>query len=102
MAANSGFFLGQIGATISLDTEDDAAVLAAATKLEIHYQTPTGTVITKTASRSGTVLSYTTTSVDDLPEAGEYTVQAYGEGSGWKIPGAKVTMIVEEPLEEIT
>jgi hypothetical protein len=102
MPATSGFFKGQIGATISLDTEDDVELLAVATKLEIHYRTPSGIVKTKTASRDGTVLSYVTTATTDFPEAGDYIVQVYVEGTGWKMPGAKVTMRVEEPLGEIT
>jgi hypothetical protein len=99
----SGFFAGQIGALIRLDTQDDASLLATATKTEIYYKYPeSGTTGSWTATIDGTKLTYTTTAVGDLPEAGEYFLQTYIEGPGWKIPGKKVVMLVEEPIIPIT
>jgi len=99
MAERSGLFAGQVGALIRLDTQDDTDLLAAATRLEIHYKLPeSGATGTWTATLSGTKLTYTTTESSDLPEVGEYILQAYLEGAGWKIPGRKVAMLVEKPV----
>jgi len=102
MPEESGFYEGQIGALIRLDTEDDTAYLAAATKKEIHYKRPSGTTGAWTATLDGTKLTYTTTAITDLPEHGKYIVQVYMEGPGWKLPGKEVVMIVEEPIIAIT
>lgn len=103
MGSDSGFYVGQVGALIRLDTEDDAGLLAAATKKEIWYKRLTdGVTGAWTAGLSGTKLTYTTTAITDLPKAGEYVLQAYIEGSGWKILGEKVSMIVDEPVKAIS
>jgi len=102
MVAESGFFIGQIGAQIRLDTEDDPALLAAATTKEIWYKRPhTGGTGAWTATLSGTKLVFTTTAVTDLPVAGEYVLQAYLAGTGWKLTGKKVVMFVDEPVKPI-
>jgi len=98
----SGFFAGQVGCQIRLDTQDDAAYLAAATKLEIHYRRPTFVTGTWTATLDGTELVYTTTTITDLSVAGEWIVQAYLEGPGWKTAGEKVVMLVDEPIRPIS
>lgn len=102
MTLPSGFFAGQIGALIRLDTLDDPLVLVDATTTQINYLLPSGTAGEWTATLSGTVLSYLTTSAADLPEAGTYKVQAYVEGPGWKIAGGVVEMEVVAPLIPIT
>jgi hypothetical protein len=98
MTVPSGFFVGQIGAKIILETGDDALTLAAATALKINYRRPSGTTGSWTATLEGTALAYTTTAIADLSEAGAYRLQAYGEGPGWKAPGAEVTMVVQPPI----
>jgi len=99
VSERSGFFIGQIGASIRLDTEDTAALLAAATTLEIHYRLPkTGATGIWTATLSGTKVVYTTTAITDLPLAGTYIIQSYLEGPGWALKGRKVDMIIAEPL----
>ena len=103
MSEESGFFKGQVGASIRLDTEDDPVFLAAATKKEIHYkQQRTGVTGIWTATLDGTKLCYTTSDVDDLPTAGIYTLQVYMEGPGWKIHGKKVDMLVGDPISPVT
>lgn len=102
MSEPSGFFAGQVGALIRLDTQDDVALLAAATVKRILYKRPNGTTGYWTAGLDGTKLTFTTTAITDLPEAGEYTLQAYVEAPGWKVPGEKVSMIVAEPIVDIT
>jgi hypothetical protein len=100
---NSGFFVGQIGAQIRLDTEDDVSLLAAATTKEIWYKRPsTGITGAWTASLDGTKLVYTTLTVADLPVAGEYKVQVYLEGPSYKLTGKIASMVVEEPVKSIT
>lgn len=102
MIEDSGFFVGQVGALIRLDTEDSAALLAVATKKEIHYRRPeSGTTGAWTASLDGTKLTYLTTLITDLPEAGDYLVQAYIEGPGWKVPGKITTLRVLDPVKPI-
>jgi hypothetical protein len=99
MPEESGFFVGQVGAQIRLETNDDAAILATATTLEIHYQRPeSGDTGAWAATLDGTELVYTTISASDLPEAGVYKVQSHTEGPGWITPGKIATMYVREPL----
>lgn len=102
MPSDSGFYIGQIGATIRLDTEDDVTLLNAATLKQIWFKQPTtGTTGAWTATLSGTKFVYTTTAISDLPVAGEYKVQTYVEGAGYKIPGKVVSMVVNEPVKAI-
>lgn len=101
MSEDSGFFRGQVGALIRLDTLDDPALLAAATKKEIHYQKPSGAVGIWAAVLDGTKLTFTTTIATDLPESGRYYLQAYIEGAGWKVPGERTAMVVNEPIMAI-
>lgn len=102
MSEFSGFHKGQVGALIRLDTEDDPLFLAAASKKEIHYRQPgTGTTGAWTASLDGTKLTFTTTAVTDLPAAGEYLLQAYLEGTGWKLHGAVVSMLVGDTVKPL-
>ncbi len=102
MAERSGLFEGQVGALIRLDTLDELAILAAATKAEIHYKLPeSGTTGVWTATIDGTKLTYTTEGISDLPETGEYILQAYLEGTTWRLHGRKVVMLVEEPLRPV-
>lgn len=103
MPPDSGFFVGQIGALIRLDTEDDPSLLAAATTKEIWYKQPgTGTTGAWTAALDGTKLTYTTLAVGDLPVEGEWKVQVYLAAPGWKLTGKIVSMFVNEPLKAIT
>jgi len=101
MSEESGFYKGQVGALIRLDTLDSTALLAVATKKEIHYQRPSGAVGAWTAALDGTKLTFTTTLITDLPESGRYILQAYIEGTGWKVPGGRTTMVVGEPIKAI-
>ena len=101
MSEDSGFFRGQVGALIRLDTSDDPALLALATKKEIHYQRPSGVVGVWTATLDGTKLTFTTSLVTDLLESGKYFLQAYIEGPSWKIPGERVPMVVGEPIKVV-
>lgn len=102
MPPDSGFFIGQVGAQIRLDTEDDPARLAEATTKEIWYRRPeTGTTGAWTASLDGTVLVYTTLAIGDLPENGEYKLQVYLAGPGFKVTGKIVSMYVDEPVKSI-
>lgn len=98
MTTPSGFYVGQIGAKIILDTRDDTSLLAAATVLKINYCSPTGVKGSWVATREDTKLTYTTTAITDFAEAGTYQVQAYAEGPGWKIPGESVQMLVTAPI----
>jgi hypothetical protein len=93
-------FTGQVGVKFSLDTQDDPALLAAATKKEIWVKCRTGK-FKWTASLDGTIFSYTTTASSDLPCSGEYFLQTYAEGVGWKVPGRIVTVKVLSPLNNI-
>lgn len=103
MPPDSGFFVGQIGAQIRLDTQDDLSLLAAATTKQIWYKRPdTGVTGAWTASLDGTVLVFTTTAITDLPVAGEYKLQVYLEAPGYKTVGKIVSMVVEEPVKAIT
>ena len=101
MTAPSGFFKGQVGAKIILETGDSAAILATATVLKINYLLPSGNTGAWTALLEGTALTYTTTAVTNFPEAGLYKLQAYIEGPGWKIPGDIVEMLVATPIVAI-
>lgn len=81
-------YKGQIGAKIKLTGTTD---LSWATAFEIRYRTPSGTAGSWTAVRSsGDVYSieYTTTSENDLPEAGitqrwAFQGYAYSSTTGW-------------------
>lgn len=102
MPPDSGFFVGQVGAQIRLDTLDDPTLLAAATTKEIWYERPaTGTTGAWPASLDGTKLVYTTLAITDLPEEGEYKLQVYLAAPGWKVTGKIVSMVVNEPLKAI-
>ena len=95
----AGIFVGQIGVTIELETLDDAAILADATKKEIWYSVRSGSVTGKwSAELSETKLVYTTTKITDLLIHGNWTLQAYVEGVGYKILGEKVIMPVGRPV----
>lgn len=98
MSEFSGFHKGQVGALIRLDTEDDPLFLAAASKKEIHVFQPDGTTKKWTASLDGTKLTFTTTAITDLPYSGRYVLQSYIEGTGWKLHGERVELIVGETL----
>ena len=103
MPSDSGFFVGQIGAQIRLDTKDDASLLAAATLTQIWYKRPeTGVTGAWTATVDGTELIYTTLTIDDLPVAGEWKIQVYVEAPGYKVPGKVVSMVVNEPVKDIS
>ena len=103
MPPDSGFFVGQIGAQIRLDTQDDLSLLAAATTKEIWYKRPdTGATGAWTATLDGTKLVFTTTAVTDLPVAGEYQIQTYLEAPAYKVTGKIVSMVVSEPVKAIT
>ena len=95
--ADSGFFVGQIGAKISLDTKDDPALLALATVKEIWYSNGGG-IGKWTATLTGTILSYTTTNSTDLPYPGRYDFQAHLEGPGFSVDGQIVSVTVEAPI----
>ena len=97
--STSGFYTGQIGALIRLDTADDPAVLAAATVREIHCCLPRSRVVHKwSAGLDGTKLTFTTTEASDLPTSGVYKLQAYLEGPGYSLAGDIVDMAVLAPL----
>lgn len=102
MAISSGFFKGQVGAKIILETGDSAAILATATVLRINYCLPSGNTGSWTAALEGTSLAYTTTAITNLSESGLYKIQAYVEGPGWKMPGEIVEMYVSAPIVAIT
>ena len=101
MAISSGFFKGQVGAKIILETEESAAVLATATVLKINYLLPSGTSGAWTATLEGTTLTYTTTAITNFPEAGLYKIQAYIECPGLKVPGEIVEMLIDTPIVAI-
>lgn len=100
MAVKSGFFVGQIGAKIQLDTSDDATLLAAATVKRIKYKTPeTGTTGYWEAALEGTKLTYTTTAATDLPESGVYKLQVFlSQLPNWAAHGSIASVEVEEPI----
>lgn len=87
-------YIGQIGADIKLDTEDDPTLLAAATVRHIKYRRPDGVQGFWTATLSGTLLRFITTAATDLPVAGVWKLQAYAEGPGWSIPGETADMMI--------
>ena len=93
----SGFHKEQIGAKIILDTLDDELLLSSATTIEIWYENSVGSG-KWTATLDGSNFTYTTTSVDDLPVAGVYSLQCYAEGPGWSIPGDIVKIKVADNL----
>ena len=97
-------FVGQVGVKFSLDTEDYPALLAQATKTEIWVTCRAGK-FKWPATLEDTVVSYTTRDVTDLPCSGDYRLQAYVEGDGWKIPGDIVIVNIKRPtntIEDIT
>lgn len=100
MPDSSGLFVGQVGAVISIETGEDAAVLAAATTTEIWYRKPSGTAGKWTASVSSTALTFTTLAAS-LDEPGDWVLQVYLAGVGYKAPGDFVTMRVATPLQTI-
>lgn len=103
MPPNSGFFVGQVGAQIRLDTKEDTSFLASATLKQIWYSRPdTGVTGAWTATLDGTKFVFTTTAIGDLPVAGEWKLQTYMEASGYKVAGKIVSMVVEEPVKAIT
>ncbi len=103
MPSDSGFFVGQVGAQIRLDTKDDPTYLAQATVKQIWYKRPdTGVTGAWTASLDGTVLVYTTLAITDLPVCGEYKLQTYLEAPGYKVTGDVVSMVVGKPVKAIT
>lgn len=100
MAYNSGFFTGQVGALIRLDTEDTEVLLGAATVKEIYCELPRSKeIVVWSATLDGTKLTYTTSSAEDLPKSGDYKLQAHLEGVGWSLEGEIVTMTVGNPLK---
>ena len=94
-------FVGQVGVKFSLDTQDDLSLLATATKTEIWGACRVGK-FKWTATRDGTVFSYTTTGVTDLPCSGDYKLQAYAEGVGWKIPGTIKVINIKTPVDTVS
>lgn len=90
-------YTGQIGLLIELDTLID---LTNATTLEIKYRRPDRTTGAFTATADGTKIVYTTTSAEDLPEAGEtWKLQAHAAGTGWDFLGETVDFVVTDPFE---
>jgi hypothetical protein len=98
MGKNSGFFTGQIGALIRLETSDTLEFFNAATLQEIHYQRPDGVTGKWAAGTDGTKLTFLTTTAADLPISGRYTLQAYMEGPGWALHGDKAIMVIGDPV----
>jgi hypothetical protein len=87
---NGKIYVAQVGASIELDTQDEIAILGTATTLKIKFRRPDGISGAWDVVRSGSVLKYQTTAPSDLPIAGVWKLQAYGEGNGWKIRGETV------------
>lgn len=93
---NGKIYVGQVGVSVELDTQDDVAILAIATVLKIKFRRPDGVSGVWDAVRDGSVLKYQTTAPSDLPVAGVWKLQAYGEGNGWKIRGETVDFTVRD------
>ena len=99
MAYKSGFYEGQIGAKIMLDTQDDPLLLAVATVKKIYCKRPKSAVVIEwDAELEGTYLTFTTSAATDLPRSGTYKLQAHLEGPGWDLDGDVVSLIVGKSL----
>jgi hypothetical protein len=102
MSSESGFYAGQVGAKIRLDTGDASLVSSATTKRIIYKRPVSGTIGYWSATvEESSKLVFTTTTVLDLPESGDYLLQAYMEGTGVKILGGIAVMSVGKPITPI-
>jgi len=90
------YFKGMVGLKIILNTGN----IADLTTLKILYQKPSGTSGEWTAvAESASSLSYTT-QAGDIDEAGNWKLQAYGEGTAWQGPGCVVNLNFGDLLHE--
>ena len=89
-------FVGDIGKKIILTVGVD---ISAATTRRIIYRKPNGKTGYFTASQETTTsISYTTTAVTDIDEAGGWQFQAYVVTSTWTQYGTIVREDIEAPI----
>lgn len=92
-------YVGVVGYKIILNVVID---ISGASVRKISYRKPDGTTGQWTAAEESTTsISYTTTAITDLDQAGIWSLQSYVVKT-WKIPGKQYKLEVEEPLVEIT
>lgn len=86
---------GSIGLKIKVNI---SASTVGATLCKIRYEKPSGEIGEWVAQiESGTSISYTTVSANDLDEEGDWNIQAYVE-NGWKLSGTQCILHVEENI----
>lgn len=86
-------YLGDIGVVILLDCGQN---ITSASNYLIKVKRPDGTLVTWTASLSGTnSITYTTVG-NDLNQTGNWLLQSYITGSGFALLGDTVLLIVSE------
>lgn len=90
-------FVGDIGVKIVLDVGTD---ISSATVLKIYYQKPDGTSGSWDASleSDNQSISYTTTTANDLDQAGTWELQSYVEDGGYKGRGDITRLMINATL----
>lgn len=90
MSCEGKIYVGQVGVLFEAETQGaDCPIVdwADATTLEIVVLQPDGQIVTWPAGLSGTILTFLTTTANDIPLAGKYKIQGHVAGPGYDALG---------------